>query len=63
MLWTDKVLNPLKRKARDSHYLSGAGQSESHAARESLENFLGEYLLRILQRMELWVARQLAINV
>lgn len=32
-------------------------QSESHAARESLENFLGEYLLRILQRMELWVAR------
>jgi len=33
------------------------GQSESHAARESLENFLGEYLLRILRRMELWVAR------
>lgn len=33
------------------------GQSESHAARESLDNFLGEYLLRILQRMELWVAR------
>lgn len=38
-------------------FFQSAGQETN--ARECLENFLGEYLLRILRRLEVWLERHL----
>ncbi|CAJ1439336.1 unnamed protein product [Effrenium voratum] len=38
--------------------LDGSGDGERNVARESLENFLGEYLLRLRRSLEAWMERR-----